>query len=760
MGVRLKSSSMQLTRKKQILLGLLTLFIISFLVVAYTDYQIQKLIQEKRFLVPTQYFSSPQKFYLGQVRGLKHFRDYFSSKRYRLREFGSAIGPGDYSFGNNQQCTQVIKNPQDVFSCVLFRSRYSQQLSLINLNELDQIVSIYVGKDFTPSLFAQAEAETFAQYLGNKPTQQKHMSLGEIPRYCLDAVIAIEDPNFLEHQGISLRGLMRAAVANLRNARWSQGGSTITQQLVKNYFLTPEKTIKRKLAEIVISLIFEFRVSKDDILETYLNIIYLGQSGVYEVRGYGAASNYYFNKPIGELDLSECSLLAAVVNNPGRFDPVRHPERAQKRRTRVLNKMMEQNLISQEELELASRQPLPKSHKKSLSASAPYYVDAVNKKLKEFGIKDRSGLKVYTALDPQAQEFAEQSVVNGIKYFETNHPVVKKIKQDKKLNLQAALLASNPLTGEVVAIVGGRNFTTSPYNRAIESQRQVGSVFKPLVYLTALQNRNLEGQSYNPLTPLNNSPFKYEYDRQVWEPNNYDKTFSAPVPLFYALKESMNVPTARLGIDVGLGNIIQTARDLGAQSSLKEYPSISLGAFELNPMEVLKIYNGISQLGTKHELLIVKSVENQRDDTLYSHKEETQQVGNIENFAVLVGMMKETLISGTGRASRRIGFDYFAAGKTGTTSDTKDAWFAGFTPFHTAVVWVGYDENISHSLTGASGALPIWTQYMKKATQSYANRDFDFPATVEKKLIEKEELIEAGVPKEKAKDTELVFKHE
>ena len=359
---------MKLSRFKQLQLGLLAIVLLILLVVAYTDYKIQSLIEEKRFLAPTQYFSSPKKFFVGQVRNMDQLRSYFMEENYRKREFGSSIAVGDFSIGDKEQCQSILTGNRNVFNCLFFRPRYSKELYLVNLDELDQILSIFSGDDLAPSLYAQAEAQAFAQYLGDKPTQQLKVALGDIPRYCLDAVVAIEDPEFLQHSGVSLRGIFRAVVANLQNIRWSQGGSTITQQLVKNYFLTPEKTIVRKVTEILMSLIFEFRVSKDDILETYLNIIYLGQNGVFEVRGYGSAAEFYFQKPVGDLNLAECALLAAVVNSPGRYSPIRHPERSLQRRGRVLNKMLEHHLISQEEQSQADEVPLPKKMSQQLIA--------------------------------------------------------------------------------------------------------------------------------------------------------------------------------------------------------------------------------------------------------------------------------------------------------------------------------------------------------------------------------------------------------
>ncbi|MEM7647313.1 MAG: penicillin-binding transpeptidase domain-containing protein, partial [Pseudomonadota bacterium] len=276
----------------------------------------------------------------------------------------------------------------------------------------------------------------------------------------------------------------------------------------------------------------------------------------------------------------------------------------------------------------------------------------------------------------------------------------------------------------------------------------------------AVENPDQMGAPYTPVTRLENSPYKLEYDRQIWEPRNYDGKFSEPLPLFFALKESKNVPTARLAVDLGLDKVINTARALGIESPLKEYPSISLGAFELKPLEVLKAYNTLSQLGLKQELQIVKLVNNIRGDTLYAHDPFSEQVGEKADYAVLIGMMKETLISGTGAYSRKMGFRHIAAGKTGTTSDTRDAWFAGFTPFHSAIVWVGYDDGTPHKLTGASGALPIWTNYMREVSKQYANREFDYPENVHRETYTIEKMLELGIPEAKIKDTELIFKND
>ncbi len=754
------SSRMKLTRTKILYLSFLTLFIMILLIVSFTDYKIQKAINEKRFLVPTRYYSGSKKFRVGEIQRFSEVNQYFTDNNYRLREFNSPLLAGDFSWGEQSQCQNIFSSETSVFRCLFFRNKQSQTLYLLAFNDWDQIVATLKGDDLERAPWAEGDAESFAQYLGDQPTQQIHTPLGDIPRYCLDAVIAIEDPQFLEHQGVSIKGLLRAVWANLRQVRWSQGGSTITQQLVKNYFLTPEKTLTRKIKEIVMSLIFELRVSKDDILEIYLNVIYLGQSGVFEVRGYGSASEFYFQKNISQLNLGECALLAAIVNSPGNFHPIKHAEKATQRRKRVLDKMLEHQMISETELKEFEQDPLPKKLKSNLAASAPYYVDAVNKKLIELGITDRSGLHVYTALEPKAQRAAEKAVRETLARLESQNKTIKKIKEETKMNLEASLIASHPQTGDVIAIVGGRNFSTSPYNRAIESQRQVGSIFKPLVFLSALQNNDDSDKKFNPLTLLDNSPMKLEYDRQIWEPQNYDKKFSIPKPAFFVLKESINVPTARLAMEVGLDRVIDTARSLGIYSPLKKYPALSLGAFELFPLEVLKVYNTFSQMGEQHQLQIIHKVTDQNKELLYEAAPTSETIGDPRNYAILVSMMKESLRTGTAKWIREWGFESFAAGKTGTTSDSKDAWFAGFTPQQTAVVWMGYDNGTPHGLTGASGALPIWVQYMKAATVFDSNIDFKTPDGVVSQLVSRDELIELGIEEEKAVDTELLFKEE
>ena len=785
----------------------LTLLIIGLLGVLYVDQSIQIQLKEKRFLKPTRYYGLGKKFYQGRHYSPKYFNREFKKHHYQKKRWGVFLEPGTYSLGTGKECEPFFPLPlphpgdsqkpkEKIHHCLHYRLLWEPQSHLLGFDQDNQLIEIlgqknpsehpinplWVGKQGgilgTKLKWAESEPELFAQYMGHQPVFQDPTSLGEVPRYCLDALMAIEDPSFLKHHGVSPRGILRAFWVNLQQARWSQGGSTITQQLVKNFFLTPEKTLWRKVKEIFISLVLEFRMTKDDILETYINIIYLGQTGVFEIRGYKAAAQYYFGKPLGRLNLADCSLLAAMVNSPGNYNPRRHPKKAQNRRQKVLEKMQSHNLISTEELQEAQGSPLPKSMKTPPSSSTPYYVHGVQKRLREWGFKDLSGLSIYTTMVPEFQKRAEQAIQHNIRKLEKSRPSIKNLKKQGH-RLQAFLLSCDSSSGNITALVGGRDFASSPYNRALNSRRQVGSIFKPIVYLAALKKNK---ENISPLTLLDNSPLEYKYDSQVWSPKNYHKTFSPPVPLFYALKESINIPTVRLALDTGLKEVMETARSLDIQSPMKPYPSLSLGTFELSPLEVLRAYSTISQMGEKHSLKFIRKVQNPGRKVVFqaldnSSNSPTQPTPSTQDrrsrepppnpihmgskrqkaFALLVGMLKEVFVSGTASSAKALGFQKVAGGKTGTTSDTKDAWFVGFTPHQVTVTWVGYDESLSHGLTGASGALPIWVDYMSKVSSEYPNTDFPFPPGVEKRVLSKPQLLELGVPDSKAKDTELIF---
>lgn len=731
----------------KILLSFSILALVSVLGITFWFYQLDQKIQKKltegTLQPPIEFYASADRWYIGHKLTQKAFQETLRQYDYRERVYPQRLQKRDYSLLSNEECSQLLQKPDfnSFNNCILFLNKTDADIQMIVFSE-GEILEIYSGSPLKRRNFVQLDPILFAQYYGNRPILRELTSLSNIPTHCLNAVLAIEDPQFLSHQGISVKGILRAFYVNIIQRRRSQGGSTITQQLIKNLLLSHDKTIKRKVTEIAMALIFEFRVSKDQILENYLNLIYMGQNGSFAVSGFGSASKHYFDKSINKLNLNECSALAAILNSPGLFNPFRYPERFKTRQDRVLSKMVEHRFISKIEKNIAQKTPLKLAKGQQTNEPAPYFVDALRRKLKELDIDGEQGLKVYSTMNLQAQVHAQKEVEDGIEKIEEWYPQIKK-KSLLGQKLQGVLISSNPLTGEVEALVGGRNYKKYPYNRALRAHRQIGSIIKPFVYLAALEALTTEGQPYTPMTLIKDEQKTFKYDNQEWTPENYDKTYNGEIPLFFGLKNSLNAATATLGVDVGLTSVIDILKRLQIQSDVKALPALTLGAYELYPLEVLQAYTTLANLGTHRKLHFIKSVENQNGEILYQFPQESHEetVISPQTAAVLVGMMKQTILSGTGQVVRKMNFLKPAAGKTGTTSDTRDAWFAGFTPYHVAVAWVGYDKNEEHGLTGASGAAPIWARYMKSYAERFPTEDFAWPQGTTRKEIDGAELV-------------------
>ncbi len=606
-------------------------------------------LANKKFLPPTEYFARPDEIPTAESHTRDQIKKLFQSRNYQEREWTDSLRNGEFQEATGDACIErltekgyqfptstaesssghpvptdsdlnfstsdqgsgpstntsggtgsspspheQIFGPERVSSCFDFKTQTTKdplfaefQSQIIAFDHDGNVSATFqIGNSTHLSSVALLEPVLIAQYLDGKPLMQRYRELGQIPTQCLNAVLAIEDPKFLEHSGVSVTGLARALLANLGGGKIKQGGSTITQQMVKNYFLTSEKTFKRKLKEIVMSVLLESHASKDEILETYLNIIYLGQNGPFQVRGFGAASEFYFSKPLEELELPDCALLAAILNSPGLFDPFSKPENALKRRARVLEKMVEHQFISQEEMTKAQSAPLPQDRKLAISETAPYYIDAVNKEAKKKGL-EIEGTSIFTGLSLKEQKAAQDAVQAGLQEIETKNPKILANKQ-KNMILEGALLSANNLNGEITAIVGGRGYRLTQFNRAVDGHRQIGSIMKPFVYLAALNNPGTE--NWNPLSVVNDQKTTFKYGKQSWTPDNYGKKYYGEVPLYFALKNSLNASTAVVGMSVGLPKVIQTARNLGVTSPLEEVPSALLGSFELFPLEVLESY--------------------------------------------------------------------------------------------------------------------------------------------------------------------------
>lgn len=768
-------SSMMRPRLKTILLAftiLLTLVIICGLGIgAYSYFALEKeltaKLESKKFIVPTEFYAAPPTFQTHSQIQISDIEKQLLRQNYRRREFDQRLLSGDYFIATREQCAARLQvgldeNQDACIGWVTQDTRTQDVDSSIQVLvvQKDRLISrIFKGAPFEEVQEAVSEAPLLAQYIGNEPLMQKTVTLGEVPPMCSNAVMSIEDAQFLEHGGVSFKGIFRALVKNVTSGRRAQGGSTITQQLVKNYFLTSERTLKRKYQEFIMSVLLESRFSKDQILETYLNVIYLGQNGAFQVRGYGAAARYYFGKELTDLNISECALMAAIVNSPGLYNPFKKPENAERRRNLVLTKMKGLNYISQAQFDEADRQPLPGAPRTIASETAPYYLDAVRKQLTAQGLSP-DGLKIYTGLDLEAQETAQDALRGHLENLEKNNKHISNLKA-KGHSLEGTVLVGNNQTGLVSVVVGGRNFRMTQFNRAIDGHRQIGSIMKPFVFLTALLNKTESGEPYTPVTLLNDEKFTYKYEGQAWSPDNYGKKYFGTVPMFYALKNSLNAATASLGLAVGLGNIIDVTHEMGVTSHLKSFPAMTLGAFEMYPKEVLQSYMTLAAMGQRPSLSFIRRALNSDNVEVFVH--DPRPVSTVDPAAVasLVSMMKQTILSGTARSITMNGFFNPAAGKTGTTSDNKDAWFAGFTPYLTTVVWVGYDNNLPHKLTGSNGAVPVWTQVMKKIGTRFPADDFPWPENTEKVMLDQKTLEALNAYKEgDPTQVELVFDKE
>jgi penicillin-binding protein 1B len=694
--------------------------------------EVSNRLESKKFLPPTEYYAAPEEI-RPQQSSFEAFQKNLQQRGYNLVQSERPLNFGEYRNLDLQNCKNLaaFEVQSDVMSCTLLMTKETldpefkeRELQWVGYNQNQLVVQTARGNPLKLANAVLLEPMLVAQFIGNDPILQSFVELGQIPTQCLNAVIAIEDNNYLEHKGFSPTGLLRAVYKNIRGGGYAQGGSTITQQLVKNYFLTPEKTLQRKIKELAMAIALEEFISKDQIFSTYLNIIYLGQNGAFQIRGVGSAAQYYFSKPIFELDLSECSLMAALLNSPGQFNPLTKPENAKKRRTMVLKKMLENGFISETERQQTELAPLPRKSELNISETAPYYFDYVRKELATYNI-ETTGKIIFTGLNVTAQFNAQSALSTNLERLESANKRLA-LNKSKGANLEGLFLAANNSSGLIEAIVGGRNFKRTQFNRAWEAHRQIGSVIKPFVFLTALIEKP---NDYSALTELQDRRMTISFEGQSWTPDNYDNKYFEVAPMYVALKNSLNSATASLGWSIGLDKIIALLKKMKITSDIKPVPSLTLGSFEMYPKEVLGLYQTIARLGVYRQASSVRYVLDQNQQLIWENKFSDEEILPANTAAELVSMMAQTTISGSGRAIKNSGYAPYTAGKTGTTSDSKDTWFAGFTPETTAITWMGYDDNRASGLTGASGAVPVWLSYMQKQ-HALDSADFKWPAEV------------------------------
>jgi penicillin-binding protein 1B len=563
--------------------------------------------------------------------------------------------------------------------------------------------------------------------------KRRRVSLTVIPKRMQDAVLAIEDQSYYSHPGVNPFSVLRSILVNAFGSnRYPVGGSTITQQLARMFFLTDEfnnelssgtRSYRRKLQEAFMSLVLERRASKDEILELYLNDVYLGQRGSFAIHGVAEAARLFFGKDVANLTVGEAALIAGVIQNPGLHSPFVNPKNAVERRNVVLRTMADEEYITAEVADRAIREPLQIAPR-GVDNEAPYFVDMVGQRIAEQfpGLTAQANaVSVHTTLDINLQRLALDAVRDGLAHVDE-----MLARRRRKGRAQAALVAVDPQTGEILAMVGGRSYNQSQYNRATTARRQPGSVFKPFVYLAAFEQGAEEGRTdLTPASLTNDAPEVFTFDNQTWEPKNYDD-YDGEITWRRALAMSRNLGTIHVGATIGFDKVAEVWKRVGVGTPPQGYPAITLGVFELTPLEVAEAYTVFTNAGEVHPLKSIDAID-AGERRLMAKTLPLRHVARPDTTYLVTNMMRSVLNEGTGAGARAAGFTLNAAGKSGTTNDLRDAWFVGFTPHLLTVVWVGFDDNQPVSLSGSQAALPIWTQFMKSATAGELSDEFEVP---------------------------------
>ena len=663
--------------------------------VLHLDFRVRNQFEGRRFALPARIYARPLELHAGQ-------RITQDDVARELRGLGYRDGVRDEEagwFARNADGFEIAVRP------FLFWDG-PQAARRIRVAFSDGAVTMVQDAEGTELPLARLEPSLIGGIYPANNQDRVLVRLAEVPKHLIQALVATEDRSFHTHSGFDPRGIARAAWSLLRGGE-RQGGSTITQQLVKNFFLTPERTLRRKATEIVMAVLLELHYSKDEILETYLNEIYLGQDRDRAIHGIGLGALHYFGKPVQQVAVAESALLIALVKGPAIYDPYRHPPRALDRRNLVLREMKDQGAIALPEYVAARAASLGVNAKASMGTSPhPAFLELVHRQLRrEYDEADlrTEGLRVFTTLDPRVQGAAEHALGRKIAQFDRE-------KRFGAPGLEGAVVVTDSQAGEVQALVGGREAHYRGFNRALDAARPIGSLLKPAIFLTALA----DSSRYTLITPIDDGPFVWKSrGAPDWKPANYDKTFHGMVPLRTALAQSYNAAAARLGTELGVERVLANVKRLGIDREMRPFASTLLGALELSPFEVAQMYQTIATGGFRTPLRAIREVTTQDGTPLKRYPLAVEQVFAPEPMYLLTAALQGVVRDGTARPLLTILPPEIAiAGKTGTTDEQRDAWFAGFTGDRLAVVWVGYDDNRAARLSGGTAALPIWGELM------------------------------------------------
>jgi penicillin-binding protein 1B len=673
---------------------------ILFCFIGYLDYNVREQFEGKRWAIPARVYASPQELYAGQNISAAKFEDLMQLLNYRkdsqLQTEGSYL---------KKDGKVLVKTREFEF----WDQREPGRLLEIAFNETGIANVIDKAEDKEVPIVRMDPVQIGNFYPAIKEDRIL-IKLDETPDILIKGLLASEDRDFYNHIGISFRGIARALLADIRAGGMVQGGSTITQQLAKNFYLSSERRLWRKIREVFMALILEYRYSKEEILEAYLNEIYLGQDGASAVHGFGLASEFYFGRALKDLDLEQIATLVALVRGPSQYDPRRFPVKAQQRRNLVLDEMTGMEYITEEQARRAKQKPLSVLPKVHLAKNRyPAFLDLIKRQLKqEYREEDLTsdGLRIFTTLDTQIQDTLEKTIREKLTQLEKN---------TRAEDLEAAVIVTRRDSGEISALAGARQEEASGFNRALDALRPIGSLIKPVIYLTALQYPD----KYTVTTRVIDSEISVDLPNGTeWKPKNYDHREHGNVSLTTALAKSYNLATVRIGLDIGVARTTKTLKEMGVQREVDVYPSFLLGASSLTPIEVTQMYQTLAGDGFLTPLRGIRAVVSEHGKALQSYPFIVKQAVDPSATYLVNTMLQEVMRQGTGHSAYDVfPEDYGLVGKTGTTNDAKDSWFAGYTGDYLGVVWLGRDDNKPIGLTGSTGALPVWVSLMKQISK-------------------------------------------
>lgn len=651
---------------------------------------------------PLRLYSGP--FLLQPDLSLAHSRLPERLQRLGYRRVNVPVqSPGDYRLTEEALTVYLHAQPEAYVGAKLVTLPLDQ----------GRVVEVRSQLDGTPLFSVFLEPELLSGVRGESRQVREWVPLAQIPPRIIETVLTIEDRRFYSHFGIDPVAVGRAVWTNFTKGGVVQGGSTITQQLAKNLFYSPQRTMGRKFKEALAALVLEVKYTKQDILESYLNEIYLGQAGFVSIYGVREAANRYFGKTLQELTVEETAMIAGLIKGPNSYAPTKHPELAKQRRDVVLRRLRETGLLTEEVWKRAMNTPLRVTPSEDILTDAPYFVDAVLRQVEEAGVVPLpEGLRIDSTLDPMIQQATTESLEKGLAKLESAHPHLKSALEP----VQGAVVVLDPKTGSVLALVGGRDYRRSQFNRAVQARRQPGSLFKPFVYLAALEAAR-EGQvgQLTAASLLVDEPVTFESETGPWSPQNYDKQFHGPVSVRNALEQSFNVPAIRAAKTLGVKPIVQLLHRLGVTSTIGgDLSSVALGSSSVSLVEITAAYGAIANGGVAVKTTAVRSTRDRQGDIVWNSVPDRQQAVSPQGAYVLTSLLEGVIQRGTASKARAIGLQGLVAGKTGTTDGYRDAWFVGYTSDVVIGVWVGFDDERPLRLTGSQAALPIWMELARR----------------------------------------------